>query len=351
MKSFIDLDGTLSGQPIRLGVLLSRVDTARGREQMYRDQLPGLIVGLAEQTRVASITASNGIEGEVVDIDRAEKLVRPEPPRLRNRNEREFAGYRDAIDGLMRQERPEPISVALILHLHRQILGHVDGGGGRLKTGQNPIVDLRGGTRDVLFTPCSPEETPFALEELVARYRAAQDAEAAHPLLLIGLFVLDLLAIHPVADGNGRLARLVTTHLLAGRGYGIARYVSLEQRIFETKERYYEALFDSQRGWHDARHDPWPWLCYLVGVVTECYALFEDRVTAAPAGESKQVRVRRYVLEQARDEFRIADIRRALPGVSDQTIRLVLATLRDEGRIAAEGAGAGARWRRAATPG
>lgn len=347
MKSFIDLDERLASQPPRLGVRLARIDTARGREQMYRDQLPEALLGLAEQTRVASITASNAIEGVIVDEGRAEKLVRPEPPRLRNRNEREFAGYRDAIDGLMRQEPPEPVGIPMILDLHRRLFDHVDGGGGRLKADQNLIVSYRDGGRAVLFTPASPEETPVLLEELVARHRAAAESEAAHPLLLTGLFVLDFLAIHPVADGNGRLARLLTAHLLRRAGYGIARYVSLEQRIFETKETYYGVLLDSQRGWHDAQHDPWPWLGYLVGVIDDAYASFERRLSAAAsAGGSKQDRVRHYILEQAGPEFRIGDVRRALPGVSDQTIRIVLAELRDEGRIAASGGGPTARWLR-----
>ncbi len=348
MKSFIDLESRLSGQPPRLGVRLGRIDTARGREQMYRDQLPQALLGLAEQTRVASITASNAIEGVVVDEGRAQKLVRPEPPRLRNRNEREFAGYRDAIDGLMRQPEPEPVGIPMILDLHRRLFGHVDGGGGRLKSDQNLIVSYRDGGRQVLFTPASPQETPFLLEELVARHGAAAAAQAAHPVLLTGLFVLDFLAIHPVADGNGRLARLLTSQLLRRADYGIARYVSLEQRIFETKEAYYQALLDSQRGWHDAAHDPWPWLGYLTGVIDDAYALFERRLSAAAsAGTSKQDRVRSYILEQAGPEFRIADVRRALPGVSDPTIRIVLATLRDEGLIAASGGGPSARWLRA----
>jgi Fic family protein len=159
--------------------------------------------------------------------------------------------------------------------------------------------------------------------------------------------VLDLLAIHPVADGNGRLARLLTSHLLRQQGYAIARYVSLEQRIFETKEQYYAALVASQNHWHEGRHNPWPWLEYLAETLDDSYALFARRVNAARlAGSSKQQRVRGFVREQAGEDFRIADSRRALPGVSDQTIRLVLSALRDEGAIVATGVGPTACWRR-----
>jgi Fic family protein len=346
MKSFIDLERVLSGQPPRLGARLATIDTARGREQFSRDQLPKLLEGLAEQTRIASITASNAIEGVLVAGDRAEKLVRATPTRLRNRSEREFAGYRDAIDGIMKARRVESLSVGLILHLHRQLFGHLDLGGGRLKTDQNLIVSYHGDRREIIFTPTPPEQTEFALGELVERYRSATRDQEGHPVLLIGLFVLDLLAIHPVADGNGRLARLLTSQMLMEQGYSVARYVSLEQRIFETKPSYYQSLIDSQRGWHEAAHDPWPWLAYLVEVLEWSYVQFTARVADLATGASKQDRVRGYVLDQAGPSFRIGDIRRALPGVSDPTIRLVLAALKAEGRILARGSGPSACWER-----
>lgn len=137
MKSFVDIERTFSGQPARLGPLLQRVDVARGREELFRDQLPELLRSLADNARVASIRASNAIEGIEVDDDRAQLLAGG--GRFRNRNEREFAGYRDAVDELMRAEA-EPISVAMILHLHRQIFQHVDGRGGSFKSDDNTIV-------------------------------------------------------------------------------------------------------------------------------------------------------------------------------------------------------------------
>jgi hypothetical protein len=95
MNSFLELGATLGAQPPRLGARLARIDTGRGREDRYLHESPELLLGLAEQTRVASITASTALEGVIVDDARAEKLVRLEPPRVRNRNEREFAGYRE----------------------------------------------------------------------------------------------------------------------------------------------------------------------------------------------------------------------------------------------------------------
>lgn len=345
MKSFVDLDRTLSGQPARLGVLLHRVDVSRGREELFLDQLPELLTTLANDARVASIRASTAIEGVDVETERAEKLAGG--ARFRNRNEREFAGYRDAIDDLVRRT-PEPVGVPLVLHLHRQLFRHVDGHGGYLKREDNLIATYESGRREVVFKPPSAKETPFLTKELMDRYLDAQARGLAHPLVLLGALILDLLAIHPVADGNGRVARLLTTSELLNRGYRVARYVSVEQQIFETKNAYYAALAESQRDWHAAEHTIWPWVEYLVGTLAETYALFEQRVAAArqQSGDSKQQRVRRYALHQAPDTFRLADVRRALPGSNDQTIRLALNDLKSEGRVRAEGRGRGAVWRR-----
>jgi Fic family protein len=350
MKSFVDIDRTFASQPRELGAVLARIDTGRGQEQLFRDQRPELLKRLSENARIASITASNAIEGVIVENERAELIVEG-APKFRNRSEQEFAGYRDAVDGLMRREEPEPLSVPAILHLHRQMFQYSGGRGGYLKSDENLIVSYESGTKEVIFTPPPPEETEFLLTELIARYNKLAAERQAHPLVLIGALVLDFLAIHPVADGNGRLARLITTHELLAAQYGVARYVSIEQRIFESKNTYYASLYQSQQGWHEGTHDIWPWTSYLARVIAGAYDDFEQRVAAEaePIG-SKQDRVRMHILEQAPPEFRRRDIERALPEISPATIRLVLNELRDEGKIAPTGSGPAARWRRLEIP-
>jgi Fic family protein len=346
MNSFIDLDRTFGSQPRSAGLLLQRADIGRGREDLYRDQLPELLETLSENARVASIRASSAIEGVEVGTDRALGLARG-GVRYRNRNEKEFAGYRDAIDGLI-GSAPEPVSVPLLLHLHRELYRHSGGRGGNFKLEANSIVSYEGGRREIVFEPPDEHATPFLMEEAVNRYNDALEQRAAHPLVLLSAFVLDLLAIHPVADGNGRLARLVTTSELMRLGYGVVRYVSVEQQIYETKNAYYASLYDSQQGWHDAEHTIWPWTEYLLTALGEAYDIFEARVAAerSVAGGSKQDRVRVYLTQHAPREFRLADVRAANPGVSDQTIRIVANELKDGGTLTVEGRGRGAVWRR-----
>ncbi len=349
MRSFQDPARTFAGQPARLGVLLQRVDVGSGRQGLYEDQLPRLLLRLARQTTVESITASNAIEGVEVDPGRAEALAGDNPPRFRNRSEKEFAGYADALDDLMREPRLEPLTVPRLLEFHRKMLAHTDERGGHLEREDNRIANREpdGSTR-IIFKPPPWQQTEGLITGLCSSYEYARENEIAHPLVLLSAFVLDLLAIHPVLDGNGRMSRLATTHELLRSGYGVARYASVEQRIYESKNSYYLAFEQSQRDWQDGEHDIWPWTQYLIGVLADSYDDFEQRVAAGRGSESgtKQERIRHWVLEEAPAEFRIAEARIAVPGVGDETIRVALRTMRDEGLIEPTGTGRAARWRR-----
>lgn len=346
MRSFIDLDRTLTGQPRELGHALARIDAGSGREHEAMGRAPQLLRQLTEDARVASITASNAIEGVIVSSERAEGIAEG-ARRFRSRSEREFAGHRDATDAVIDGGLRESLTVPYVLHLHRLLFQHAGGHGGRLKTDQNLIVSFEGGVRRTIFTPPAPRETEFLLRELLVRYEDAMSDNGAHPLVLIGALVLDFLAIHPVADGNGRIARLLTMRELLRHGYGVPRYVSVEQRIYESKNSYYASLRESQRDWHQGNHDVWPWVSYLTMTLAGAYEDLEQRLAlTVPLSGNKQDIVGGYVMNQAPARFRRREIERALPEVSRATIRLVLNRLREEGLIEAESAGPGAHWHR-----
>jgi Fic family protein len=346
MRSF-QRASTLDPVPGDVVGLLRAIDRAAGSEARHLDQLPQLLGALRDQARVESITASSAIEGVVVDDSRVPTLASGAARRFRNRSEAEFAGYAAALDYL-NQEDTGALSVGLLLHLHRLLFGFTDGRGGHLKADDNLVVERASdGTRLVRFAPVSAAETPFFLSELVARTNAALAGGAHHPLLVVAACSLDLSCIHPFADGNGRVTRLATGFLLQHCGYGVGRYVSLEQLVFESKAGYYDALAASTTGWFDdGTHDLWPWARYLLGRLGDAYDRFEARTVAGVPGGTKQDRIRDFVLLHAPADFTIADIRRSVPGISDNTIRIVLAELKQLGRIESSGTGRGARWRR-----
>jgi Fic family protein len=348
MHSFVDLDRSLGSVPGWVVTLLSRVDVGRGREELFRNQLPALLTELAHRARIASITASSALEGVVVENDaRRAAIIEGRVAVLRSRSEQEFSGYRSALDYLFAEDW-RPLNLGLLLHLHRQLFAETGLPGGRLKESDNLVVDRSpDGTVEVRFVPVPAARTEFFTVELLERYSDAMSERRHHPVLLIGLFVLDLLTIHPFADGNGRVVRALTNALLDDAGYLVGRYVSVEQLIAESADRYYAALLESTHGWHDQQNDPWPWLSYFVGIMAQAYERFERRATTERSTGTKQDRVREYVLQHAPQLFRIADVRLALPGVSDPTIRLTLDQLKREGLVHPDGRGRSAVWVRA----
>ena len=188
--------------------------------------------------------------------------------------------------------------------------------------------------------------TPFAVDDLIGRYQQAIADGEHHPVLLCGLFIVDLLVIHPFEDGNGRIARLLTNAMLTEHGYTAGRYLSLEHAIGESADACCQSLLESSHGWHDGTADPWPWLGYFTSLIASAYAVFTGRAAAARTPGTKQQRIREHILRHAPATFRLADIRRAIPGVSDQTIRLVLEQLKTEGKVRADGTGRTATWSR-----
>ena len=347
MRSFTPLERTLGTVPGALVGQLSRIDVGRGREELHTRQLPELLTDLAARARVESITASSALEGIVVsDQNRAAKIIAGSAKELRSRSEQELAGYRRALDYLFAEDW-RPLNVGLLLHLHRLLFAETPGHGGAFKSSDNLVVDKSpDGARTVRFKPVAAARTEHFTVDLIEHYNVAVHDDTFHPVLLVGLFVLDLLTIHPFDDGNGRVVRVLTNALLADAGYGVGRYVSLEQLVAESADDYYDSLLASTHGWHDNDHDPWPWLCYFVARLAAAYDRFEQGAASGRSTGTKQERVREYVLRHAPEFFKIADIRTALPGISDQTIRLALDTLKAESRIRSEGTGRGAKWRR-----
>lgn len=347
MRSFIPLERTLGAVPGALVRTLSQIDRGRGREELYANQLPELLTELAARARVESVTASSALEGIVVpDQARAAKIIAGSARGLRGRSEEQLAGYRLALDYLLTEDW-QPLNLGLILHLHRLLFAETPGARGGLKVNDNLVVDTSpDGARTIRFKPVAAAHTEQYTHELIERFNTAIHEDRFHPVLLIGLFVLDLLTIHPFDDGNGRVVRVLTNALLADAGYGIGRYVSLERLIAESADDYYDSLLASTHRWHENEHDPWPWLQYFVSRLAAAYDCFERGAVSSRSTGTKQDRVREYVLQHASEFFTIGDIRAALPGISDPTIRLALDKLRTEGRIRSEGTGRSARWHR-----
>lgn len=318
----------------------------RGKQELYMRQTPQLLETLRAAAMVESVESSNRLEGITADRDRIEALVLKKTASA-NRSEEEIAGYRDALALIHEQGPHMPVALNTILQCHTMVNRYTTVTGGRWKDGENVIIErYPDGTERVRFRPVSAAETPQAMAKLVERYGTALLQDHRDPLVVIPLTVLDFLCIHPFDDGNGRCSRLLTLLTLYHAGYEVGRYISLERVFEESKETYYETLERSSQGWHDGRHDPYPWLVYFWGVLTAAYKEFEDRVGTLQAGRGSKTELVRGAVRRRIAPFAISDLERDCPGVSREMIRVVLNQLRNEGRVAIEGRGRGAKWRK-----
>src|SRR6266581_1193425 len=340
-------NGLLAGQPLNQGLLQSvrLVGEYRGKEALFTQQSPQVLQALRDSAVIQSTESSNRIEGVVAPPKRIRDLVakRTEPA---NRSEQEIAGYRDVLNTIHTNFAGMQLTSNLVLQLHRDLFQFVPAGGGRWKSADNDIIEARAdGTTVVRFKPLAPHLVPDAMTQLHDRYRAALDATAVDPLLLVPTYVLDFLCIHPFADGNGRMARLLSLLLMYQAGYEVGRYISLETAIEETKEGYYDSLHASSQGWHEGQHSLVPWWEYFVGVMlVKAYREFEERVGATAAKRGAKRDMIRDVVSRLPNAFRYADLERALPAISRPTIARALRELRAEGAIRCVKPGRDATW-------
>lgn len=343
MRSFT-VPSTLDPVPARLVRSLAEIDGGRGREELYSIRSPAILDQLATHARIRSVIASSEIEGVTVPRRRAEAVVAGMSTPV-GRNEQELAGYRSCLDDVFAHPG-QPITVPRLLSWHRLLMAHAGSSvAGHLKQLDNEVVDVRSdGLRVSRFRTMPAAHTPMALTELVERHAEAIASGLHHPVILTAAFVLDLLVIHPFEDGNGRVARIATNALLLRDGYGVCRYVSLEQVVAEHRNRYYDTLRAATIGWHDSTHSIWPWAEFLAEVIGQAYRRLDAQAAAWSSNDVRAL-VEGWLSSRAPTTFSFGEARRALPSVPQHVLRSVLDQWRAEARIALGGAGRGARWR------
>jgi Fic family protein len=326
------------------GSTLRALGEHRGEQELFNQQTPEALETLRTVAMVESTESSNRLEGVVAAPDRLREVVlRDAAPA--DRSEQEIAGYRDALALIHDSADHMPLTVNVIQQLHAMLYRYQPGTGGRWKGTQNDIVERapNGSIMRVRFRPVSPVSTPGAMQDLITLWEQAEDRQR-EPLLVIPLAILDFLCIHPFADGNGRTARLLTLLLLYRSGYTVGRYISLERVIEESRETYYEALEASSEGWHEGKHDPFPWLEYFWGTLLRAYGEFRERAGRLMTGRGSKTALIESAVERRIRPFAISELENDCPGVSRDMIRHVLRRLRDEGRVTVSGRGRGARW-------
>ncbi len=318
----------------------------KGHHELYRTRSPQALEILREQAVIQSVESSNRIEGVVAPLQRIQALI-GEKSAPRNRPEQEIAGYRDALRLIHEQHASIKIDSETVLRFHEIMYSYCPQRGGIWKRTNNLITESRpDGSQYVRFEPVSAHRTAFYMDRLHERLHHHWDSGSIDHLIIIPAYVLDFLCVHPFPDGNGRIARLLTLLLLYQAGYEVGRYVSLERIVENSRESYYDALYQSSQGWHESRHTLLPSAEYLLGTVIAAYRLLEERTPKIGFVRGAKTELVLEAIRSLPDGFRIGELERACPQVSRDMIRVVLNRLKTSGSIWCEGGGQGAVWRK-----
>lgn len=320
--------------------LLTQIHEFKGEQALYIEAKADVLTQLIEIARIQSTEASNRIEGIYTSDARLKALVKDKTT-PKTRDEIEIAGYRDVLNTIHESHDYISIKPNMILQLHRDLYKYEGyDNGGKYKVSDNVIeeVDAQGG-KSVRFVPMQAWETPEAVENLCSAFEQAMGSGVIDPLLLIPMFILDFLCIHPFKDGNGRMSRLLTLLCLYRAGYIVGKYVSIEHLIEKTKDNYYECLRESSVKWHEGENDYVPFTQYMLGVIVAAYRDFSARVEIVAArGIPKPQRISK-IIRDTYGEITKTQILEMCPDISQITIQRTLADLVQSGDVIKIGGG------------
>jgi Fic family protein len=328
--------------------LIGEIDEFKGSWRTLTTLAPERLAVLKRVATIESIGSSTRIEGSKLSDAQVEELLgRLQQESFENRDEQEVAGYAEVMDVVFDSHESITLSENYIKQLHAMLLRHSskdERHRGEYKKLPNNVeaFDANGRSVGVVFETVTPFDTPFRMQELVVWTRESLTDRAWHPLLVIGLFIVVFLEIHPFQDGNGRLSRVLTTLLLLQAGYGYAPYSSLESVIEANKEGYYLALRRTQATFKQKEPDFEPWIIFFLRSLKKQTAKLAEKIAREPQIEGLHPDALT-ILEAARLRGRITTGEAGdLTGAPRPTVKTRLSELVKRGLLKRQGQGRGA---------
>ncbi len=314
--------------------LISKIHEYKGKQSYLLNTKKDTLDTLSKVAKIESTSSSNKIEGICTTDKRINEIVtkKLEP---KNRNEEEIAGYRDVLSLIHENYNFIDINQNKILQLHRDLYKYTGYSyGGKFKNSQNYIEEENEkGEKKIRFIPLSPVETPIAIEDLCKNYNELVNNESCDLLVLIPIFILDFLSIHPFNDGNGRMSRLLTLLLLYKADYMVGKYISIEKIIEETKDSYYDTLEKSSVAWNNNENDYSYFVEYYLGIILNAYKDFDSRINIV---ENKKITAYDRIIGIFKENIIPIDkafIINKCPNLSETTIERILNKLLKKDKI------------------
>lgn len=338
---------TIQITPEILG-LIAKIDEFKGAWRALGTLAPDRLSALRRVATIESIGSSTRIEGSKLSDREVERLLSNLQIRtFTTRDEQEVAGYAEVMDLVFSSWPDITVTENHIQQLHRDLLVHSEKDAwhrGNYKTSSNSVAafDENGVQLGIVFETATPFDTPRLMSELVTWLQGEYNDKRLHPLLLIGLWVVVFLEIHPFQDGNGRLSRVLTTLLLLQAGYTYVPYSSLESVVEQNKEAYYLALRQTQGTIRTDAPNWQPWLVFFLRSLAEQVQRLNKKIEREKLVLAPLPELSLQIVEFAREHGRVTmgDVIR-LTGASRNTLKQHFRALAEQGHLKQQGGGRG----------
>ena len=328
--------------------LIASIDEFKGAWRALGTLAPDRLSALRRVATIESIGSSTRIEGSRLSDREVERLLSNlQIKSFATRDEQEVAGYAEVMELVFSSWRDIPLTENHIKQLHRDLLTYSEKDAwhrGNYKTSTNSVVafDEDGKQLGVVFATAAPFDTPMLMTELVGWFNEETESAQLHPLLLIGMWVVVFLQIHPFQDGNGRLSHVLTTLLLLRAGYAYVPYSSLESVVERSKEAYYLALRQTQGTIRSEEPNWQPWLEFFLRALSEQVRRLNRKVEREKLVLAALPELSLQIVEFAREHGRITmgDAIR-LTGGNRNTLKQHFRALVERGHLELHGGGRG----------
>lgn len=334
--------------------IIAELDEFKGAWKALGTLAPERLSALRRVATIESVGSSTRIEGSKLSDKEVERLLSNiKINKFETRDEQEVAGYAEVMETVFADADAIPITENHIKQLHRDLLVHSakdERHRGEYKTNPNNVsaFDADGNEIGVIFETASPFDTPQQMSELVEWTNVSLEQHRFHPLLVVSVFVVVFLAIHPFQDGNGRLSRILTTLLLLRSGYAYVPYASLESVIEQTKENYYLALRQTQGTIRNDAPDWTSWVLYFLRALKTQKERLQKKIERERIMVEALPTLSLEILEFAKEHGRltVAQVVR-LTGANRNTVKKHLQALVSSNHLTQNGKGKGTWYGRA----